>query len=111
MTAPTGEGPTTVPKVLGMLSLTEDESGLVASSVAAVNSLVRGWLAPAPDGEWAPHHTFGATLLAARMYRRKDSTEGVVAFGQEMGPAYVSRHDPDVAILLGLGEYATPRVG
>jgi hypothetical protein len=110
MTAPTGEGPTSLERVLGMLSLTVDDGDLVASSVAAVNSLVRGWLTPAPDGEWAPHHTYGATLLAARMYRRKDSAEGVVAFGVE-GATYVSRNDPDVALLLGLGAYQTPRVG
>ena len=110
MTSPAADGPTSTDQVLGMLSLAEDEGGLVAASVAAVKALVRGWLAPAPDGEWAAHHRYGATLMAARLFRRKDSAEGVLAFGVE-GAAYVSRNDPDVALLLGLGAYATPRVG
>ena len=108
MTAPTADGPTSTDKVAAMLSLSDPEDA--AAAVAAVNSLVRGWLAPAPDGEWAPHHTFGATLLAARFYRRKDSPAGFQLQGMEAA-AYVSRNDPDVAQLLGLGSYAPPRVG
>jgi hypothetical protein len=108
MTAPTADGPTSTAKVAAMLSLADEEE--TAAAVAAVNSLIRGWLSPAPDGEWAPHHTYGATLLAARFYRRKDSPAGFQLQGMEAA-AYVSRNDPDVAQLLGLGSYAPPRVG
>jgi hypothetical protein len=108
MTAPTADGPTSAAKVAAMLSLADEADA--APAVAAVNSLVRGWLSPAPDGEWAPHHTYGATLLAARFYRRKDSPAGFQLQGMEAA-AYVSRNDPDVAQLLGLGSYAPPRVG
>jgi len=109
MTAPTADGPTSVGQVAAQLSLPEDTEGFT-DVVAAVNSLVRGWLTPAPDGEWAAHHRYGATLLAARMYRRKDSPAGFQLQGME-GAVYVSRNDPDIAQLLGLGAFAPPRVG
>jgi hypothetical protein len=108
MTSPTADGPTSTGQVAAMLSLADPEEA--APAVAAVNSLIRGWLSPAPDGEWSPHHSYGATLLAARFYRRKDSPAGFQLQGMEAA-AYVSRNDPDVAQLLGLGSYAPPRVG
>lgn len=52
-------------------------------------------------------HELGAILLAARLYARRGSPLGVAAFA-ELGAAYVSRHDPDVERLLGLGK---PKVG
>jgi hypothetical protein len=114
VTAPTGTGPTTVPRILAMLSLQESEADAVAGPVAAVNSLVRGWLKPAAvvDGEelWDARHVYGADLLAARLYRRRDSPAGVLPFGQE-GAAYVQRNDPDVALLLEMGHYARLQVG
>jgi hypothetical protein len=109
MTSPTPAGPTSVEQVAAMLSLPIDDAGL-PGVVEAVNSLVRGWLTPAPDGEWAAHHRYGATLLAARLYRRKDSPAGFQLQGME-GAVYVSRNDPDIAQLLGLGQFAPPRVG
>lgn len=41
-----------------------------------------------------------ATLLAARLYRRKDSPQGVIA-SAEWGAVRVSRFDPDVEALIG----------
>jgi hypothetical protein len=76
----------------------------------AVNKLVRRWLDPRPDGSWDDDHTFGATMLAARLYRRRNSPEGVATFTSE-GAVYVQRNDPDVAMLLELGVYARPVVG
>jgi hypothetical protein len=40
-----------------------------------------------------------AALLAARLYRRKDSPQGVIG-GGEFGPVRVSRFDPDVEALI-----------
>lgn len=40
-----------------------------------------------------------ASLLAARLYRRKDSPQGVIG-GGEFGPVRVSRIDPDVEALI-----------
>jgi hypothetical protein len=46
----------------------------------------------------------------ARFYRRKDSPAGFQLQGME-GAVYVSRNDPDIAQLLGIGAFAPPRVG
>lgn len=43
----------------------------------------------------------GMTMLAARLYKRKDTPSGLESFG-EWGSSYVSRYDPDVAKLLRL---------
>jgi hypothetical protein len=107
----TADGPATLPGTLALVSLTEDDAaGSVAAAVEATNSLVRGWLTPAPDGEWAPHHRYGANLLAGRLWRRKDSPGGMMQFGMEAA-VYVAGNWPDVALMLGLGEYRVPRVG
>ena len=109
MTTPTTPGPTSSEQVAAMLSLPAEDPEL-PGVVAAANSLVCVWLSPAPDGEWAAHHRYGATLLAARFYRRKDSPAGFQMQGMEAA-VYVSRNDPDIAQLLGLGAFAPPRVG
>ena len=51
-----------------------------------------------------------ANLLAGRLWRRKDSPGGMLQFGMEAA-VYVSGNWPDVALMLGLGEYRVPRVG
>lgn len=89
--------------------------------MAAVNSVIRSGtsateaaLPAAPTegdpGTWPARITYGATLLGARWFRRKNSPAGVEAFG-EMGALYVMRNDPDIAQLLRLGPYAVPGVG
>jgi hypothetical protein len=83
--------------------------GEVAEVVAAVNTLVPTWLTMPAHG-WYPHHCLGATMLAARLERRKDSPGGLAQFGLE-GPAYVAGNWADVAMLLGLGHYAVGRPG
>lgn len=52
----------------------------------------------------------GALLLIGRYHARKGSPVGIATFG-ELGAASILRTDPDVAQLLGVGRYATPRVG
>lgn len=85
--------------------------GQALEMVEAVNSLVPTWATPrAKDGSWAAHQRTGATLLAARLERRKDSPGGMAEFGME-GAAYVAGNWPDVALLLGLGSYGIGRVG
>ena len=113
MTAPAAaaSGPATLEGTLAHLSLAADEpSGSVAAAVGAVNALVAGWLAPAPDGEWAPHHRYGANLLAARTWRRKDSPGGQLQFGLE-APTFISSNWPDIAMYLQMGGNAPKRVG
>jgi hypothetical protein len=49
-------------------------------------------------------------MLAARLYRRRNSPEGVATFTAD-GAVYVQRNDPDVGMLLGIGSWAPPVVG
>lgn len=63
-----------------------------------------------PPPAWPPTVTKGATMLATRLWRRKDSPSGVEAF-TDAGAIYVSRNDPDIGMLLELGNYTRPAVG
>jgi hypothetical protein len=49
-------------------------------------------------------------MLAGRLWRRRNSPAGVESFAGDAA-VYVSRNDPDVAQLLGLGAYTPPAVG
>jgi hypothetical protein len=107
-------GPTSAELVAGWLlkesgdTATTARLGLVA---AAVNIMVRRWQTSPANGEtWPEDLELGATMLAARLWRRRHSVDGVATFTAE-GAAYVQRNDPDVALLLGLGAYAPPVVG
>ena len=109
-------GPTTLALVKAQLRIvdTVDDTGITAV-VEAVNDLVRGLpVAQAADGEttWDAFDNIvlGATMLSARLWRRRDSPAGVITFGTE-GSAYVSRNDPDVAQLLRIGAYTRPAIG
>lgn len=62
------------------------------------------------DSSWPPNIKLGAKMLAARLYRRRNSPAGVESLG-ELGPVYVSRNDPDLAQLLRIGRYERPKVG
>lgn len=79
-------------------------------SVAAVNDQVSRWHEYAPDDEWTPSHQLGGVMLAAHLYRRRNTPGGVEQFN-ELGVAYVQRSDPHVSQLLGLGAWTPPRVG
>lgn len=54
-----------------------------------------------PD-TWNDRVTMGAIMLASHLYRRRATPGGVAEFGSE-GASYVQRHDPQAAMLLGLG--------
>ena len=78
----------------------------VRSLPVASDSLTYGTPPPA----WPSYVKLGATMLATRLWRRKDSPSGVEAF-TDAGAVYVSRNDPDVAQLLRLGNYEGAQVG
>lgn len=121
MTELTGElvglpegGPTSVPAAKTWLRLTDtDDDEQLELVVAAVNAQVRSWrCAQRAVGatEWPGGIALGATMLAARLYRRQNSPAGVEAFGSD-GAVYVSRNDPDIGQLLQLGTHQLPTVG
>lgn len=83
-----------------------DAAAVVAPAVV---DFINGLPDVAPP--WPPKVELGAVMLAARLVRRRNSPQGVAAFTQEGGAAYVSRMDPDVAQLLRLGAYAAPQIG
>lgn len=101
--------------VAAYLALAEDgplaDRTYLAETAAAVSAAVAGWFDPPANGApWPKNLAHGATMLAARVWRRRNTPSGVEAFG-ELGPVYVQRNDPDIAILLGLGNYMRPAVG
>lgn len=98
----------TTAEVLTSLGLSEAHASEVAPVTAAVNSLVAKY--KGDHESWPDHWKQGARMLAARIYRRRDSPAGVESMG-ELGPVYVQRNDPDLAQLLELGRYAPPMVG
>jgi hypothetical protein len=115
MTEPSSpdEGPATAAAVAAWLSKEHGDTATtldLAPTVAAVNRIVRRWLSPGADGVWGADHEHGAVMLAARLWRRRRSPDGVAAFSGDT-VLYVSRNDPDVAMLLQIGPYAPPVVG
>lgn len=113
--------PTSRDIVKARLDITDtDDDDLLAVTVAAVNAKIREWpvadrarqvdQATADTVGWSAAVQEGATLLAMRLWRRKDSPAGVVAFGDQ-GAVYVQRNDPDIAMLLNLGAHMRPAVG
>lgn len=61
------------------------------------------------DGPWPDDVTQGAVMLAARLYRRRNTPGGIEALSD--GAVYVPRRDSDVDRLLHMGAWAPPRVG
>lgn len=111
------DGPATLAGARAQLAIPEDDTrsdAALTGLVSVVNTLLAGWpcTTPAADAEdWtgdnlAPVVT-GANMLVARLYQRRNSPLGFEQIG-ELGPVYVSRNDPDLAMLLGLGTWQTP---
>jgi hypothetical protein len=107
-------GPATLAGVKEHLSIGDDRDDTrLTSIVAAVNSQVRSWpvAVAAVDAEtWPARIVEGANMLAARLFRRKNSPAGVESFGDQ-GATYVMRNDPDIAMLLKMGTYTPPQIG
>lgn len=98
---------------LGLAATDTHDDEFVSAVVAAVNTKIRCWPIAARAMEWEDWPADiaeGALMLGARLYRRRNSASGVEAFGAE-GILYVRRSDPDIAMLLELGEYQPPAVG
>jgi hypothetical protein len=111
-----GEGPATLPGVRRYLRYkagdTQDDTEL-ETIVAATNAMVRTFpvcAASVGADSFTADVVRGADMLAGRLFRRRESPAGVAAFG-ELGPVYVMRNDPDVAMLLRLGSWSLPEVG
>lgn len=117
------DGPTEVEQVKAYLGIAPEDSGEDARLdliVPAVNALVRGLpivvdlvYGEAEDADeitWDGNVVLGATMLAARLSRRWNSPAGIAAMTAE-GPVYIMRNDPDIAMMLQLGDYAKPVVG
>lgn len=97
--------------VVGEYLRIDPESDGLAATVAAVSALLSRSVDPdGGAGEWSAAQQHGATMLAARVYRRRNSPAGIESLG-EMGPTYVSRYDPDLDMMLGFGRWQTPKVG
>lgn len=107
-------GPAALPAVKTQLGITDNrDDARLSDIIAAVNSEVRCWpVASRSIGlvSWYPSTALGSTLLAARLFRRKNSPAGVEAFGTG-GAAYVMRNDPDIAMMLKLGSWSGPQLG
>ncbi|MDV8003852.1 hypothetical protein [Rhodococcus sp. IEGM 1318] len=79
---------------------------LVEDAVDAVNDLLLAW----KGTEFPYRHVYAGVMLAARIYRRRNSSSGVESMG-DLGPVYIQRNDPDIAMLLEIGSYRKPMVG
>lgn len=89
------------------------DNAVLALVVESVNGYVSGLpvVANLGDGQPVPGGVkLGAIMLAARMWRRRNSPNGVDAL-TENGAVYVARHDPDVSRLLQLDGNTPPAVG
>lgn len=106
-------GPATLDGVKLQLEIGDanDDARLIPI-VTAVNDLVRSWpVAGRADGleAWPAGIVLGANMLAARLWRRKDTPGGLEVIGDVV--AYVRRSDPEIAMLLQLAEWSKPDVG
>lgn len=90
---------------------TADEDAMAAAVAAAndaVSKLRPDWtVVPQGRAAWEVSADEAAVLLAARFYGRRGSVAGVVGFA-DFGAVSLGRLDPDVRLLLELGEYQRP---
>lgn len=124
-------GPASLPAVKAQLGITDDRSDtLLAQLVDTVNALLCGIDTPAgtptattawPVTRAARGHAdwnapelkslvTGASMLVARLYQRRNSPLGYEQVG-ELSAVYVTRNDPDLAMLLQLGSWRGPGLG
>ena len=86
----------------------------LVQTVAGVNAFVASLPSAQltdPDPEpWPESVVTGATMLAKRFWRRRDTPAGVTQIGDDGAVLNVARSDPDVAMVLGLGAYERPGV-
>lgn len=115
MTDPTpeDEAGVTVEAVKAWLRVRDEvDDDLLREVVAATNVWVNGLpvVTSAPAATpWPADVKLGATMLAARLYRRRNTPSGVESFTDQV--VYLPRRDADVDMLLHIGFHATPVVG
>lgn len=63
-----------------------------------------------PEGDPTAAAQLAATMLAARLHRRRNSPFGTEAIDGTVA-SYIARYDPDIGRLLGLDSFAPPGVG
>lgn len=106
-------GPATLDGVKTELGIEDARSDTrLTAKVEAVNALVAGWpVVAAADGaaDWTGHKAAvnGANMLVARLWQRRNSPLGFEQVGDGLA-AYVTRNDPDLAMMLGLGSWQHP---
>jgi hypothetical protein len=125
------DGPASLAAVKAQLGIADTRSDeLLGQLVGVVNALLRGSDSPTVDPtsttawpvtrpargqeDWtAPELASvvsGASMLVARLYQRRNSPLGYEQVG-DLSAVYVSRNDPDLAMLLQLGSWRGPQVG
>ena len=113
MTTPAPAGPATETAVKRWLYANDpavsDDAAVIADVVAAVNAYVRSYMGAPVNDQWPEDVRMGATLLAARNVRRRNSPAGVES-GIE-GATYIPSRDRDLDQYLRLGAYRRPVVG
>ncbi|MDD7554545.1 MULTISPECIES: hypothetical protein [Schaalia] len=87
--------------------LPEPYDATLTECAAAVCALVNAL--PVGSAPWSAEVILGATMLTARLHRRRNSPAGIESMS-EMGATYVSRYDSDIARLLKIEAYALPVV-
>lgn len=92
---------------LGAKSADESMQAIAQAVTRYVNSLPSIDLV---EGVWAETTMLGATMLGARLYKRRNSPNGIEAFA-EVGNTYISRYDSDIARLLHVEAFRKPMIG
>lgn len=87
---------------------------LCASAVEALIGTLPDAPLKAPDETghraWTDQTKLAAIMLGARLYRRRNSANGIEAMSAD-GASYVSRYDSDISRLLRIDGNTRPRVG
>lgn len=87
---------------------------LCAAAVEALISTLPDAPLAAPDADgnraWTAQTKLAAIMLGARLYRRRNSANGIEAMTTD-GASYVSRYDSDISRLLRIDGNTRPRVG
>ena len=118
-------GPATEATVRALISVEDARDDTVLTAVInavnvrvqdyrVVKQFVTGLPDPLPENPaWPADIAYGCNLLAARLFSRRNSPEGVADFtaGADGGAVYIQRNDPDIAQLLRLGAHRQLTVG
>lgn len=81
---------------------------IIAATNAVVRDLPVAQLAGVDPEPWSDRVIAGATMLCKRLWRRRNTPDGVQQVNDDGSVTYVARNDPDIALLLELGAYRKP---